>query len=163
MQRIYLQYIITLQSSTLNGNRHKKIYPMQYILVQWSLLITNAPIQLHSAIVIVILVILQVVVVIIVIIVILLVVVVIIVVVLRGLLKGTDKWMGAITIPLLATRALQCNWVLDIFICPVVESVTTTIPMKINEEHTGDMGMMTLLGKQRSGASLWWHRWQCWT
>ena len=51
---------------------------MQYILVQWSLLITNAPIQLHSAIVTVI-------------VVILLVVLVIIVVVLRGLLKGTDK------------------------------------------------------------------------
>ena len=46
--------------------------------MQWSLLITYAPTQLHSAIVIVI-------------VVILLVVVVIIVVVLRGLLKGTDK------------------------------------------------------------------------
>ena len=78
MQRIYLQYIITLQSSTLNGNRHKKIYSMQYIFVQWSVLITHTPIQLHSAIVTVI-------------VVILLVVVVIIVVVLRGLLKGTDK------------------------------------------------------------------------
>ena len=49
---------------------------MQYIFVQWSLLVTY--IQLHNAIVIVI-------------VVILLVVVVIVVVVLRGLLKGTDK------------------------------------------------------------------------
>ena len=51
---------------------------MQYILVQWSLLITHAPIQLHTTIVTLI-------------VVILLVVVEIIVVVLRGLLKGTDK------------------------------------------------------------------------
>ena len=51
---------------------------MQYIFVQWSLLVTYTPIQLHSAIVTVI-------------VVILLVVIVIIVVVLRGLLKGTDK------------------------------------------------------------------------